>query len=56
MENTRRGEDTYEELASFVEEPEETSEPDKTDIEPDGYLQIDFEGTAGCEPGRDWLD
>ena len=32
----QEGEDTYEEIASFVEEPENKPEPDKTDIEPDG--------------------
>ena len=36
----QEGEDTYEELDSFVDEPEETPEPDKTDTEPDGYLQL----------------
>ena len=53
----QEGEDTYEELASFVEEPEETSEPDKTDIEPDGYLQIDFEGLQAVNPDViGWID
>ena len=53
----QEGEDTYEELASFVEEPENKPEPDKTDIEPDGYLQIDFEGLQAVNPDViGWID
>ena len=48
----QEGEDTYEELASFVEEPEDTPKPDggEPDAEPDGYLKIDFEGLQAVNP------
>ena len=53
----QEGEDTYEELASFVEEPEDKPEPDKSDAEPDGYLQIDFEGLQAVNPDViGWID
>ena len=55
----QEGEDTYEELASFVEEPEDTPKPDEseTDAEPEGYLQIDFEGLQAVNPDViAWID
>ncbi len=55
----QEGEDTYEELASFVEEPEDKPEPDggEPDAEPDGYLKIDFEGLQAVNPDViAWID
>ena len=55
----QEGEDTYEELASFVEEPEDTPKPDggEPDAEPDGYLKIDFEGLQAVNPDViAWID
>ena len=55
----QEGEDTYEELASFVEEPEDTPKLDggEPDAEPDGYLKIDFEGLQAVNPDViAWID
>lgn len=48
----QEGEESYEELASFVEEPEDTPKPDEEEpgAEPDGYLRIDFEGLQVVNP------
>ena len=56
----QEGEDTYEELASFVEEPEDTHQNQtggEPDAEPDGYLKIDFEGLQAVNPDViAWID
>lgn len=48
----QKGEESYEELASFVEEPEDTPKPDEEEpgAEPSGYLQIDFAGLQAVNP------
>ena len=48
----QKGKESYEELASFVEEPEDTPKPDGEEpgAEPDGYLRIDFEGLQAVNP------
>ena len=55
----QEGEDTYEELSAFVEEPEDTpeDETDEPEAEPSGYLQIDFAGLQAVNPDViAWID
>ena len=55
----QEGEDTYEELSAFVEEPEDTPEDatDEPEAEPSGYLQIDFAGLQAVNPDViAWID